>query len=251
MQDKYFLNASAVKTFSVIEKLCAEGEMGITEISRVLKLNKSTTHRIVSTLEHLGYVRQKSHKGKYSPTLKILTVASQIPPVLSPSQIAHPFLEKLSKLFKETTNLAVLENGKVVYVDKVESSETLRLDLAVGRRVPAYPTALGKALLAHLPSAQLEQILPKALTRFTKKTITDPMALRKELEEARKNGYAIDDEELNLGIRCIGAPIFDQSDRAIAAISIAGPSVRLTRKQLKIMVGPLKSTAKAISEQLR
>lgn len=249
MRDKSFLNASVIKAFSIIETLCAHDEMGIAEISRSLKIDKSTVYRMVSTLQHLGYVRQKSHKGKYSPSLKLLTVASHIATVLELRQIVHPFLEELSKKSRETANLAILEEDEVVYIDKVESSETLRMDLAIGRRVPPHCTALGKVLLAHLPGNGLEEALSNGLPRCTKKTITDLRTLKKELENVQRKGYAIDDEELELGIRCIGAPILDRQNRAIAAISIAGPSVRLTRKQLTLLVDTIKSTAKAISEQ--
>lgn len=164
------------------------------------------------------------------------------------AQIVHPYLEKLSKRFKETINLAVLENEEVVYVDKVESSETLRMDLAVGCRVPPHCTALGKVLLADLPLQELEEVLSKGLIRCTKKTITDPEVLKRELKKVKKDRFAIDDEELSLGIRCVGAPIFNQHDRAIAAISIAGPSVRLSHRRLRLLIDPIKSTAKAISE---
>jgi len=250
MRDKYYLIASAIKTFSIFEYLCAHGEQGVSEISRTLNLNKSTTHRVLATLEHLGYLRQTSEKGMYSPTLKIFNIASQIPTLLLPIRIIHPVLEELSRQSKETINLAVLENGEVVYIDKVESSETLRMDLAVGRKVPAHCTALGKVLLANLPVDRLREVLKPELMRYTRKTITDEKEFEEELGKIKRLGYAIDDEELNLGIRCIAVPLYGYKERAIAAISIAGPSVRMTARNLKQMVQPLKNASRRISYQL-
>jgi len=250
MRDTYYLTTSAVKIFSVFEHVCAHGEQGVSEISRTLKLNKSNTHRALATLENLGYVRQTSQKGRYFPTLKIFSIASQIPTLLLPIQIIHPVLEELSRQYGETGNLAVLEAGEVVYIDKVESSETLRMDLAVGRKVPAHCTALGKVLLANLPVDRLQKATKGELTRYTKKTITDERQFQKELEKVNRLGYAIDDEELNLGVRCIAVPLYGHKERAIAAISVAGPSVRMTVRKLKQMVQPLKNASRQISYQL-
>ena len=251
MRNKTSLNTSIIKAFSILETLCAGGEMGVAEISRSLNINKSTVYRIVSTLENIGYVTQKSYKGKYLPSLKMLTIGSQMAGITNLTKVIHPLLEKLSKKFRETANLAVLEEGRVVYIDKVESSETLRMDFAIGKRAPAHPTALGKVLLAYLPSeSDLEEIIARGLKRYTKKTITDPVVLKKELEKVRNEGFAVDDEELNLGIRCIGAPVLNHQNIIVAAISIAGPSVRLTRKRLNAMIDPLKSEAIAISKKL-
>jgi DNA-binding IclR family transcriptional regulator len=250
MRDKYYLTACAVKTFAILEYLCAHGEQGVSELSRALKLNKSFTHRSLATLEHLGYLRQTPPKGAYVPTLRIFNLASQVPALVLPIQIIHPFLEELSRQFRETINLAVLDGGGVVYIDKVESSETLRMDLAVGRKVPAHCTALGKVLLANLPVDSLRQVLKQGLTRYTKKTITDEKKYEEELGKIKRLGYAIDDEELNLGVRCIAVPLYSYKERAVAAISIAGPSVRMTVRNLKQLVQPLKNASRRISYQL-
>ena len=250
MRDKYYLTTSAVKIFSVFEHVCAHGEQGVSEISRTLKLNKSNTHRALATLQNLGYVRQTSQNGRYAPTLKIFSIASQIPTLILPIQIIHPVLEELSQKYGETVNLAVFETGGVVYIDKVESSETLRMDLAVGRKVPAHCTALGKVLLANLPVSRLKKTKKGELTRYTRKTITDEKQFQKELEKTKRLGYAIDDEELNLGVSCIAVPLYGYEERVIAAISIAGPSVRMTARKLKQMVQPLKNASRQISYQL-
>lgn len=250
MRDNYYMATSAARSFTVLEHLCLHGEQGVSEISRSLGLTKSAAHRAVAMLEHLGYLRQTAERGGYTPTLKLFRVANQIPNLLLPIPEIHPVLEELARQFRETVNLAVLDHDGVVYVDKVESAETLRMDLAVGRRVPIHCTALGKALVAHLADHGLPPILAGGLRRYTRKTIVDGTAFGRELARVRRLGYALDDEELNLGVRCIAAPLVGHLGRPVAAISIAGPAVRMTARVMRQMVHPLKAAAERISSQL-
>ena len=160
-------------------------------------------------------------------------------------------MEELGHKFRETVNLGILEGYEVVYVDKVESIHALRMDLAIGQRVPAYCTALGKVFLAFFSDEEIQEYCQK--TRFkvlTGKTITSAKELAKHLKTIRKEGFAVDDRELDDGIRCIAAPIRNSSGRVAGAISVAGPSLRLTIERMKIVEQPLLETTNRISQKL-
>ena len=234
----------------ILELLVKAGEIGVSNLSREKGLNRSNVHRILSTFEFLGYVEKNSNNKKYRPSLRLFELGNLIIQRNGLIKISHPFLEKLGLKFGETNNLAVLDKGEVIYIDKVESSEALRMDLAIGRRVPAYCTALGKILLAGFSEEQLNQYVKR--TRFAKRTpnTLSKEGLKKQLVEIRERGFAIDDEELHLGIRCIAAPIRNHSGNIIASISIAGPSTRMTLKKLDSTKGTIIDTALEISKQL-
>jgi len=241
----------AYKLFSVLEALCIHGEAGITELSTRLRLGKSSVHRFLSVLRDLGYVEKNEDNGKYLATLKVFEIGSMVRGRIRLVQLARPYMEELGRQFHETVNLAFLEGGEVVYVDKVESAEPLRMDLAVGRRVPAYCTALGKVFLANLSEGELERYLRnQSLRAFTERTITSADELKRHLDRVRTEGFAIDDRELDEGIRCIAAPVRNESGRVMAAISIAGPSMRMTMQRLKSLREPINSVTAEISRKL-
>ena len=226
---------SAHKLFSVLENLCMEGDAGVTELSLKLDLGKSAIHRFLSLLSELGYVRKNSDNGKYYATLKVFQIGAMVRGRLRLVNLARPYMEDLGKKTHETINLAFFEAGEVVYIDKVESVETLRIDLAVGRRVPAYCTALGKVFLSNLPEEDLEVYLSQQdLRPLTENTITSADELRDNLVKVRNEGFAIDNSELDENIKCIAAPVRDESGNVIAAISIAGPSTRMMERRLNL-----------------
>lgn len=242
---------SAGKLLSVLESLCVDGDAGITELSAKLTLGKSSIHRFLSVLTELGYVHKNATNGKYAATLKVFEIGAMVRGRIRLVQLAHPYMEELGKQFHETINLAFFEQGEVVYIDKVESAETLRMDLAIGRRVPAYCTALGKVFLASLSQEDREAYFQsEKLTAYTEKTITSLKELRKKLDKVRTDGFAIDDRELDEGIRCIAAPIRDEVGKMVAAMSIAGPSMRMTMERLKSLRKPIMEVTKEISRKL-
>ncbi|NIS67707.1 MAG: helix-turn-helix domain-containing protein [Proteobacteria bacterium] len=242
---------SAAKLFSVFETLCLDGETSITELSTRLKLGKSSVHRFLSVLRDLGYVERNGTNGRYFATLKIFEIGAMVRGRISLVQLARPHMEELGRRFHETINLALSEQGEVVYVDKVESAEALRMDLTIGRRVPAYCTALGKVFLANLTEEDLGEYLQNQEFRaYTQRTMTSAEEIKRHLDKVRRDGFAIDDRELDEGIRCIAAPIRNESDRVIAAISIAGPSMRMSMERLKSLQKPIMDVTKEISRKL-
>ena len=247
----YFLLKSTQKAFSILEILCDAGKMSVSELAKRTNLRKSNVHRLLATLTYLGYVEQDPATYKYFPSLKTFEIGSAIVNRLGLQPIVHPFLEGLGKQFHETNNLAVLDRGEVIYIDKVESSESLRMDIKVGRRVPAYCTALGKVLLAHLSESEIEEFLEhQKLIPCTTRTVTSPKELRRTLAQIRAQGYAIDEEEFSEGIRCIATSIQNHNGKVIAAISIAGPSIRMNDDKLAQLKEPLINAAKEVSKKL-
>jgi DNA-binding IclR family transcriptional regulator len=250
-QKPYFLLGSTKKVFAILEILCEEHEKSISELTKRLTLKRSNVHRILATLNHLGYVEQNPDTRNYSPSLKIFELGNAIIKHRNVLSIAHPLLEKLAKQFRETANLGYFNKGEVIYLDKVESPESLRMDTNVGFRVPAYCTALGKVLLAHLTEAELKDYLKgHNIIPHTANTINSPEKLTKSLTQIQERGYAIDDEELYEGVRCIASPILNHTGKVIASVSIAGPSVRMNNDKLAQIKKSLLSVTDEISKKL-
>ncbi len=247
----YFLIKSIEKAFRLLEILCLEGEIGVSELGKRVNLKKANVHRLLATLSHLGYAEKDPATAKYRPTFKTFELGSALINRIGVQTIAHPYLEQLGKQFGETNNLGVLSQGEVVYIDKVESSESLRMDLKVGIRLPAYCTALGKVLIAHLPPAELEEYLRRQkLFLHTPRTVISPEKLRKNLKKVREQGYALDEQEYAEGICCIAAPVRDYRGKVVAAISVAGPSIRVNGGKLAQLQEPLIEVAGKISKKL-
>lgn len=245
---------SVERALNIIEALSREEEMGITELSRELGLNKATIYRLITTLRLHDYVEQVK-EDKYKLTFKIFELGSRIVNRLGIRKTAFPYLEELAANTKETVNLAALEENNVCYLDRIESREPLRLGMDIGSRFPAHCTALGRVLLAHLNHAELDSCLLKAeregqIQQYTSNTLTDMGMIKKELQNIRQQGYAVESEQYLPGIRCIAAPIFNHAGKAVAAVSVAGPSVRVTDEVVKELIPALKKTTSNISARL-
>ena len=220
-----------MKAFSLLEGITDLKEVGVTELAIKTKTNKTTVYRLLSTFEKLGYLR-KTENQKYFLTLKLFELGTKVLENISIVEIAKPILKKMSDITNETIHLAALDNDEVVYLDKFDSTHTLRMYSRIGRRVPTYCTALGKVFLAWGPESLIKRVA-KDLRPYTKNTITDLSQLKEQLSKIRKEGYAIDNEEYEYGVKCIAAPIRNVNGEVVAAISISGPSVRLTAEKIQ------------------
>lgn len=247
---KYYQIASLEKGIRIIELLAEHGEMSVSEVARLMGTNRAGSHRFIATLKDLGYV-EKTDGNKYQSTLKIMNLASKVANRFEIRRVAKPYMERLSMMFKETINLGLFKNQEIVHIDKIDSLEVLRMDSALGDIAPAYCTGLGKAILAFLPSHELEHYLDTVeLAPLAPNTITDRKELMAELERVRQNGYAVDDEELNAGLRCIAAPIFDHNSYPAYAISVSGPAMRLTHRALEEIKGTLLTASTELSKTM-
>ena len=212
------------RAFAIIELLESRGEMGIADMGRFLDLERSTVHRIVSTLKNLDYLSQNPANHKYFNSFRFFDVGNSVVKRLGLRQQAAPFLRELSEKTREAVNLAILDCAQVLFIDKIESLSTIKVDLSVGKRFPVYCTGLGKALLAWLPESRQREILQACrFVKYTQRTKLSPDLIMEDLQEVRRRGYSMDDEEYVEGILCIAAPVFGHSGEVVAALSIALP----------------------------
>jgi DNA-binding IclR family transcriptional regulator len=226
-------------------------ELGVSELSRMVGMHKATVHRILMALEQHGLMEQDPATEKYRLGLRLLELGARVNERLHLPRLARPELERLVALTGETAHLVVMDQEEGLYLEKVESPRPFRVPSQVGRRLPLHCTGVGKAILAFLEPGQRHRVLgAKGLARFTPRTITEPQALETELQRIRERGYSMDDEEVEIGLRCIGAPVFDHQGQVVGAISIAGPAGRITPAEVSGLAESVKSCAAAISARL-
>ena len=227
-------------------------ELGFNEILRKIDIPKPSLSRILTTLVTKGYLRQNPLNRKYWLGSKLLVIGSVILDRLDLREIARPYLQRLVEETGETAELGILDEGHLLYIDKRESSESIRLFARVGSRYANFhASAPGKVLLAYFSDEELEDFLKSnGLPKITEKTITTPSQLKKELVEIRKNGAAFDDQEVRLGVRRIAVPIFDHRKKLAGVIGIAGPTFRITLREKAQFVKPVVNAGKAISKEL-
>jgi DNA-binding IclR family transcriptional regulator len=217
-----------------------EGELGIVEISKLSNVNTTTAYRIAADLVKRGYLKQKEKRGKYSLGIKLLEFHAAIQRNLKIGELAQPFLQNLSKLSGEYTEIAILESFTAVTIAQAEVDQNLRILNLVGERLPLHATSLGKVLLAYMNAADRKGFYTKGnLGRFTDSTITDVNRLEQEIDIIKKQGFAIDNEEYGLGVWAVAAPVYGQNGFPVASLAIAAPSARTSkakRKELTVMV---------------
>jgi len=249
-EGKYFFIRSLAKGLKIMELLSNNEALTVTQVAKLMNMNRAGSHRFLSTLKELGYA-DKDESSRYYLTSKMIELGMKVLDRFEIRKIARPFLQELSTKFNESINLGYFNGEEVLTIDKIDSTEILRMDAGIGGGEPAYCTSLGKAILAFLPDTQLETYLHALeLTAFTPNSVTSKDKLREELMHIKENGYAIDDEELSEGLRCIGAPLFDHSDQAHFAISISGPSIRFGSKRIEEMRRELKKICQSLSGKM-
>lgn len=225
----------------------ADREVGPAELAEILHLHKSTIHRLLKVLEGYRFVR-RNPQGKYDLGLKLFELGNMSVSRFSLPRRAEPFLKDVVKDTGETAQVCVLNNTQMVAIANADAPWLLR---AVGHRGEMHSSASGKAFLAFLPRQAQDLLLSRlTLTRFTPNTITTVDALKAELGRVRRRGYAVNNEEVEAGVRCIGAPVFDHKSRVIAAISIAGPVFRVTRDRVPALARTIVSVSQALSSEL-
>lgn len=240
------------RALALLEALSHQGpDLTLAQISKHLKLHKSTAHRLIMVLERHKLIEKNSNTGKYRLGLKLFELGTKAIGQLDLRERTRPFLERAVRETGETGHLCVYDDGEVVYLDKIEPSRSVRLTSSVGRRNPAYCTAVGKAIMAYLPETQVEEAVRKhRLDQLTRKTITNMLDLRADLAKVRSLGYAIDDEEHEEGVLCVGAAVWSVGEYPIAAISVSGPIFRLSHEKVPAVAESIMVIAKALSHEL-
>lgn len=241
------------KALSVLECFTRETpELGVTAISNRLGLHKSNVHNILSTFEHCGYIERNEQGGKYRLGYKILELSHVINLNLGLHKVVVPFMKALADEVGETVYFAVPKDEMIIYLDGAYPSSSFAIRSMMGEKAEMYCTSLGKAMLAFLPPDKAAiAINRQSMAAFTDTTITDVMALIQELDSVRVRGYSIDNMEHELGIRCVGVPVFSRDGALVGALSISGPSPRITDEAIERYALRLKTIAQQISVHLQ
>lgn len=248
------LNTSLAHGLTVLEAVAAHHEpIPLGTLAEMVKMKKTSTWRLVHTLVHLGYVRQDPKTRSFRPTPRVLSLGYGYFDGLDLKQLSLPFLQQLSAHFDETVNLAVLDGEELVYIERIRTSQIININLHVGSRLPLYSTSLGRALICDMPEEWLKDYIGRLRDDPDAKNYikNDKHSLLRRLEEPRKLGYGLNDEELAKGLRSIGAPIRGASSQIVAAVGIAVPSSRVSVSELRRKFAPeLLATAQKISMAL-
>ena len=245
-------NQSLKRALTLLQRLAeAPQGMQLTELSYQLGMPAATVHRLLATFEEFDFVDQDDDQGLWHIGLNAFTVGNAFLKRRDFAAIARPHMHALVDQCGETVNLGVVDDGEVVFIGQVETLEVMRMIARLGSRSPIHASGVGKALLAGMAERQVEQILERrGLPRFTERTIDNPTALREELETTRRRGYALDDEEHAVGLRCVAAAIFDENAQALAAISLSGPKARMVDERLGELGEAVRRTAEEITAAL-
>ena len=241
---------SVDRALGLLELLARLGEAGVTELARELKVHKSTAFRLVVALENRQLVEQVAERGKYRLGFGIVRLAGAVSAHLDLPRESRPVCERLAAEVGETVNVAVLDAGAAINIIQAHGSAAVTARNWVGARTALHASSSGKALLAWASEEELAGVLANKLQRYTKHTITSEDALRVDLKTARERGWASTNEELEVGLNSLAAPIRGGGGYVVAAVSIAGPSYRLTVDSFNAIAGKLVPGAQQISSRI-
>jgi DNA-binding IclR family transcriptional regulator len=219
----------------------------LAQVAVSLQLHKSTAHRFLMVLEKHRMV-ERTAAGKFRLGLRLFDLGNRAIEQYDLRDRAQPHLRRLVAETEETAHLCILEGAHVIYIDKIEPARSVRMITRIGASNPLHCTSVGKAILAFLPEERIADVLRRVrFERFTTRTIVTPEALRTEIEKTRRRGYAVDDEEFEEGLRCIAVPVLDAQRLPVAAVSVSGPSFRVTAQKLPTIANHLLQCVRAIS----
>jgi IclR family KDG regulon transcriptional repressor len=247
-----YIIQSVAHALDVLEEFRGDmDELGVTELSKKLKLHKNNVFRILATLQSRNYIEQNKTNDNYRLGIKCLELGQTFVQQRGLLKQAQPILQELAESSGETSYLSILRGNEVVYLDSVETTSTVRVISRVGLHMQVHATAAGKALIAYESEEELRKRFPSELSKFTKHTILTQEDILKDLEKAREKGYATDLEEFEEGLRCIASPIRDYTRKVIAAISVSGPAHRLSDEKIEQTIGlEVSRCARALSTRL-
>jgi DNA-binding IclR family transcriptional regulator len=237
---------------SILDVLAqSDSDLGPSELGEKLSLHRSTTHRLLKVLERHQFIRKGQVDGKYGLGIRLFELGNRVVSHFDLATCSQPFLRRLVDATGETAHVCVLNDAEMVSVANVEGPWTLRTPSTVGRRTPLYCTSVGKVLLAYLPSVEQRQLLDRVtLIRRTRRTIVSRAALETELRSIRRRGFGMDNEEIEEGLRCTGAPVFNHRGEVTAAVSVAGPVFRLTKQRVPEIVRAVKAAGRDLSYEI-
>jgi DNA-binding IclR family transcriptional regulator len=242
---------SLLKVLNIIEVVAAKGSAGIQEISNQTGYPPPTVHRIVSTLVKRAYLKQDPNNRAYRLSFRFLELGTQVQQQFSLIAVARPFLQHLVEASGENANLVIEDGDDVIYVDHVRGNQLMQLFTRLGARAPLYCTGVGKLMLSERSLKAKQQYLATTqLVPHTVHTLAAPEALLAELDKIRQQGYAVDDEEMAQGVRCVAALVRNYAGQPVGAISVSGAAMRISKERIPELSGLVKETALEISREL-
>jgi len=243
---------SLVKALNILEVLAdEEPPYTLTELSRRLHLHVSTVHRLLVNLVRHGFVEEDTISGGYRLSYRVLRMGLRVLDRLDFRKAALPLLHELNLCTREIVHMAILQGTQAISIERFETPQPVGLDARLGRVMPLHCTGVGKTLLAYQSEEFINQIAHSpGLTRMTAHTLTSVPQLRKELERIREQGYAIDQEEVVEGLRCVSGPVFNHTGQTIAAFSVSGPAMRMTPTRISEIAQMVRETSQQISYRL-
>jgi IclR family KDG regulon transcriptional repressor len=249
---KEYINKSLKKALTLLKLFDGAVEpLSITEIAAKVNATSGTIYPIIFTLESEGFLERDADSKKYRLGLSLLRLGMAVSSQLSIRDRAQIHLKKLCEQTNENVHLAIFEEKKVIYIDRKEAKPDLRVHSFIGKRVPAHCTALGKAFLAFLSDHDLEEFFSsESLEKYTDNTITDPNLLREALHKIRGDGYAVENEEYQLGGNCVAFPVHNHRGETVAAVSVSIPNSRYTPEKVQGILAATKNAARNISASL-
>lgn len=252
MKDSINTVQSVDRTIAIMELLSTHQDgLGLTEVSQLIGLHKSTVHRLLLTLIHHGYVSQSQHNQRYHLSIKMFEIGSRIIDRMELLKVARPYIEAIRDVTNEVVHLVIPDGTDMVYIDKVESNNNIRMHSRIGARSPLYSTSAGKAMMAYWPEPKVREVWEASeIIQRTPNTVVVYDELLKVLEKVREAGYALDEEENEFGIRCIGAPVFNYRNDVIGAVSISGPTIRVTCEVIDAFKEHLLKYTRLISNEM-
>ncbi|GAL06163.1 transcriptional regulator KdgR KDG operon repressor [Photobacterium aphoticum] len=243
--------SSVQKTMAIFETLCTEKEIGISDLSQRLMMSKSTVYRFLQTMKTLGYVSQEGETERYALTLKLFEVGAGALSNIDIISYAHTEMSKISDETMEALHLGALDGDSIIYIHKIDSKYKLSMQSRIGKRNPLYSTAIGKVLLAERSEEDVrERLKDVVFTQSTPKTHKGIEDLMAELVKVRAQGYGEDNEEQEVGLRCLAVPVYDRFNQVVAGMSISLPTMRFTESKKEEFIKLLHASAAEVSSRL-
>lgn len=246
-------SAPALERGLTILELVAKSQSGLTfsQLARVLDFPKSSIHCLLVTFERLGYLHRTEGTGRYLCGMKLVRIANMALDGITIRQRSAPLLRELAERTGLTAHLAILERNEAMLIAKMSTIGGQHVATWVGKRIDVHCTSLGKCLIAYLPEEELDSIIrQKGLLRHNENTIASIRKLKLDLEKTRILGYAVDDQEEEIGVRCVGVPVFDTEHRVVAAVSVSGTISEISSDMIAAVAATVRNIAQAISREL-
>lgn len=243
---------SVTRSMTLLNALSHHAQgLTLTELAKMVGLANSTAHRLLTTLQNERFVRFDSERSVWLVGVQAFRVGSAFVRSRDVVAIARPFMRHLMQKEGETVSLAIQDRGEIVYLSQVETQKMVRTICGLGGRANMHSSGIGKALLASYSHEQLAQIMPKlSFTRETSHTLTNPQELSRALKKIRDQGYAVDDEEVAIGLRCVAAAVYDENGQSLAGISLSGPTARIPRERIAVLGKSVRAIADEITQEL-